>query len=223
VVRRNGGSGCLRDLDLVQRVIRAVVGGTQLPVTVKIRSGWNEDMRDPVGIGLRCQDAGARMLALHARSRTQMYTGSANWDEIARVVDALDIPVIGNGDIKTSDDALRMWQQTRCAGIMIGRGAFGQPWIFRESRALIDGTPFPAAPDVAGRFEAALEHARMVQEYEHDPVGAALEFRKHLGWYVRGLPNSAALRKRLHAVESFDEVEGIFREYLASSWMEPAA
>lgn len=223
VVRRNGGSGCLRDLDLVQAIIRAAAGATHLPVTVKIRSGWNEDMRDPVGIALRCQDAGARMLALHARSRTQMYAGAANWDEIARVVEALEIPVLGNGDIKTSADALRMWQHTRCAGVMIGRGAFGQPWIFREARALIDGTPVPAAPDVRGRFEAALEHARMVQEYEHDPVGAALEFRKHLGWYVRGLPNSASLRKQLHAVKSFDEVEGIFRDYLASDWMHPTA
>ncbi|HEY3286828.1 MAG TPA: tRNA dihydrouridine synthase DusB [Gemmatimonadaceae bacterium] len=218
VVRRNGGSGCLRDLDLVQAVIRAVAASTHLPVTVKIRSGWNEDMRDPVGIALRCQDAGARMLALHARTRTQMYSGAANWDEIARVVEALDIPVLGNGDIKTSADALRMWQHTGCAGVMIGRGAFGQPWIFREARALIDGTPVPAAPDVPGRFEAALEHARMVQEYEHDPVGAAIEFRKHLGWYVRGLHNSAALRKQLHAVESFDEVEGIFRDYLENDW-----
>ncbi len=219
VVRRNGGSGCLRDLDLVQVVIRAVAAGTHLPVTVKIRSGWSEDSRDPVGIALRCQDAGARMLALHARSRTQMYTGSANWDEIGRVAEALEIPVIGNGDVKTADDALRLWQHTRCAGVMIGRGAFGQPWIFREARALIDGTPVPAAPDVAGRFAAALDHARMVQEYEQDPPGAAIEFRKHLGWYVRGLPGSAALRKRLHAVESFDEVEGIFGAYLASEWM----
>ncbi len=223
VVRRNGGSGCLKDLDLVQSIIRAVSAATHLPVTVKIRSGWNEDMRDPVGIALRCQDAGARMLALHARSRTQMYTGSANWDEIARVVEALEIPVIGNGDIKVSTDALRMWRHTACAGVMIGRGAFGQPWIFREARALIDGAPVPAAPDVAGRFAAALEHARMVQEYERDPDGAAIEFRKHLGWYVRGLPNSAELRRRLHAVESFDEVEGIFRGYLASEWMQGTA
>ena len=223
VVRRNGGSGCLRDLDLVQSLIRAVAGATHLPVTVKIRSGWNEDLRDPVGIALRCQDAGARMLALHARSRTQMYSGAANWDEIARVVEALEIPVLGNGDIKTSADALRMWQHTRCAGVMIGRGAFGQPWIFREARALIDGTPVPTAPDVKGRFEAALQHARMVQEYEHDPVGAAREFRKHLGWYVRGLPNSASLRKQLHAVQSFDEVEGILGDYLASDWMSPTA
>ncbi len=222
VVRRNGGSGCLRDLDLVQAVIRAVIARTHLPVTVKIRSGWNEDMRDPVGIALRCQDAGAQALALHARTRTQMYSGAANWDEIARVVEALEIPVIGNGDIKTSADAFRMWQHTNCAGVMIGRGAFGQPWIFRETRALIDGTPVPAAPDVEGRFEAALDHARMVQEYEQDPEGAAIEFRKHLGWYVRGLPNSASLRRRLHAVESFDEVEGIFREYLASGWLHDA-
>jgi tRNA-dihydrouridine synthase len=126
VVRRNGGSGCLRDLDLVQQVIRAVASRTHLPVTVKIRSGWNEEMRDPVQIALRCQDAGARALALHPRTRTQMYSGSARWEEIAAVVDALDIPVIGNGDIKTAEDAFRMWKQTGCAGVMIARGAFGQ-------------------------------------------------------------------------------------------------
>src|SRR5215210_5133381 len=118
VVRRNGGSGCLRDLDLVQTVIRSVIASTPLPVTCKIRSGWNEEMRDPVGIALRCQDAGVRALALHPRTRTQMYTGHAHWDEIAAVVDALDIPVIGNGDIKTAADALRMREQTGCAGVM---------------------------------------------------------------------------------------------------------
>jgi len=110
VVRRNGGSGCLRDLDLVQQVIRAVASATHLPVTCKIRSGWNEEMRDPVTIGLRCQDAGARVLALHPRTRTQMYTGNARWEEIAAVSAALDIPVLGNGDIKTAEDAVRMHQ-----------------------------------------------------------------------------------------------------------------
>ncbi len=220
VVRRNGGSGCLKDLNLVQQVIRSVAAGTHLPVTVKIRSGWSEDLRDPVGIGLRCQEAGATMLALHARTRTQMYTGAARWDEIARVVEALDIPVLGNGDIKTAADAHRMWTQTNCAGVMIARGSFGQPWIFREARALIDGTPVPPTPSVEERFAAALEHARMVMEYEADLIGAALEFRKHLGWYVKGLPNSADLRRRLHQVASFSEVEGIFSEYLASGWLD---
>ena len=214
VVRRNGGSGCLRDLDLVQSIIRAVSKATHLPVTCKIRSGWNEEMRDPVGIALRCQDAGARVLALHARTRTQMYTGSANWDEIAKVAAALDIPVLGNGDIKTAEDARRMHEQTQCDGIMIGRGSFGQPWIFRQTRALLDGTPYPETPGVQERFAVAMAHARMVQEYLLDPLGAALEFRKHLGWYVKGLPNSAELRKVLHQVRDFSEVEGIFSRYL---------
>ena len=214
VVRRNGGSGCLRDLDLVQQVIRSVSSHTHLPVTVKIRSGWNEEMRDPVGIALRCQDAGARALALHPRTRTQMYTGFAHWDEIAAVVDALDIPVIGNGDIKTAEDAFRMWRDTRCVAVMIARGAFGQPWIFNQTRDLMEGKPMREAPSINDKFAIALEHARMVQEYEVDPRGAAIEFRKHLGWYVKGLAGSAELRKRLYAVESFGEIEGIFEDYL---------
>ena len=218
VVKRNGGSGCLRDLNLVQGVIRAVSAATSLPVTVKIRSGWNEEMRDPVAIALRCQDAGARALTLHPRTRTQMYSGNARWDEIAAVVDALEIPVIGNGDIKTAADALRMREHTRCAGVMIARGSFGQPWIFAQARALIDGTSVPPTPSVAERFAIALEHATMVQSYEADPEGAAIEFRKHLGWYVKGLPNSADLRRRLHVVNGFEEVEGIFADYLR--WLE---
>lgn len=216
VVKRNGGSGCLRDLGLVQQVIRAVVAATSLPVTVKVRSGWNEEMRDPVTIGLRCQDAGARALALHARTRTQMYTGSARWEEIAAVTQALDIPVIGNGDVKTPHDVVRLREQTGCAGVMVGRGSFGQPWIFDQARALLEGRPMPATPSVEARFALAIEHARMAQAYEPDVRGAAIEFRKHLGWYVKGLPNSAELRKQLHAVSSFDEVEEIFAGYLRS-------
>jgi len=221
VVKRNGGSGCLKDLGLVQSVIRAVSGGTSLPVTVKIRSGWSEEMRDPVTIGLRCQDAGARALTLHPRTRTQMYSGFARWDEISAVVARLDIPVIGNGDIKTAADALRMRNHTGCAGVMIARGSFGQPWIFAQARALIDGTEPPPTPSIRARFAVALEHAAMVQAYEADPEGAAIEFRKHLGWYVKGLPNSADLRRRLHAVNSFGEVEGIFGDYLR--WLDGRA
>ncbi len=222
VVRRNGGSGCLRDLDLVQQVIRAVSSRTRLPVTVKIRSGWNEEMRDPVQIALRCQDAGARAIALHPRTRTQMYTGAARWEEIAALVDAVEIPVIGNGDIKTAEDAFRMWKQTGCAAVMIARGAFGQPWIFNQTRDLMEGKPMRAAPSVAEKFAIALDHARMVQDYEHDPRGAAIEFRKHLGWYVKGLPGSAEMRKLLYAVESFDEIEGIFADYVEAHRDGPA-
>jgi nifR3 family TIM-barrel protein len=217
VVRRNGGSGCLRDLDLVQQVIRAVAAATHLPVTCKIRSGWSEEMRDPVQIALRCQDAGARVLALHPRTRTQMYSGNARWEEIAAVVQALDIPVLGNGDIKTAEDALRMHQQTGCAGVMIARGSYGQPWIFQQVKDLLAGRPKRPAPSVAERFAVALDHARKVMAYETDPRGAAIEFRKHLGWYSKGIHGGAELRKKLFAVTSFDEVEGIFADYLANA------
>lgn len=223
VVKRNGGSGCLRDLDMVQTIIRAVASSTHLPVTVKIRSGWNEEMRDPVKIGLRCQDAGATALALHPRTRTQMYSGAARWDEIGAVVDALDIPVIGNGDIKTAEDAARLHRETGCAAVMIARGAFGQPWIFDQTRALLNGQPKPAAPTVEARFAIALDHAEMVEQYQADLRGAAIEFRKHLGWYVKGLAGSAELRKRLYAVESFSEIRGIFSEYLEEHQGEPVA
>lgn len=217
VVKRNGGSGCLKDLNLVQEVIRAVVRGTHLPVTCKIRSGWSEEMRDPVAIGLRCQDAGVKAIALHPRTRTQMYSGAARWTEIAMLADALEIPVIGNGDIKTPHDAYRMWKETNCAAVMIARGSYGQPWIFAQACALIEGRTPPPTPPVSERFAVALSHARMVEEYEADPIGAALEFRKHLGWYVRGLPHSADLRRLLHQVNSFGEVEGIFADYLAAA------
>jgi tRNA-dihydrouridine synthase B len=143
-----------------------------------------------------------------------MYTGHARWEEIAAVVDALDIPVIGNGDIKTPDDVVRMHQVTRAAGIMVGRGSYGQPWIFHQAGDLLAGRPMRPTPDVETRFAVALDHARMVQDYETDPQGAAIEFRKHLGWYAKGLPSSADLRRKLHSVSSFDEVAGIFGEYV---------
>jgi nifR3 family TIM-barrel protein len=216
VVKRLGGSGCLKDLDLVRQVIQGVIAGTKLPVTCKIRSGWSEELRDPVKIARVCEDAGVRAIALHPRTRTQMYTGSARWSEIADVVAGVSIPVIGNGDIKTAADADRMRRETGCAAVMIARGSFGQPWIFTQARSLFEGRDMPPTPSVRERFAVALDHARMVQEYEVDPIGAALEFRKHLGWYVKGLPDSADLRRRLHTVNSFDEVEGIFADYLAA-------
>jgi nifR3 family TIM-barrel protein len=215
VVKRNGGSGCLKDLGLVETVIKSVSAATMLPVTVKIRSGWSEEMRNPVEIALRCQDAGARVLTLHPRTRAQMYSGAARWDEIAAVVDALEIPVLGNGDIKTPEDAIKMYEQTRCSGIMIARGSFGQPWIFDQTRDLLEGREKRPAPPVRERLAIALEHAHMADEFELDPRGAAVEFRKHLGWYVKGLPGSADLRKRLYAVQSVTEVEAIFEDYLS--------
>jgi nifR3 family TIM-barrel protein len=214
VVQRNGGSGCLRDMDLVERIIKAVAGATRLPVTVKTRSGWSDGSRDPVGIALRMQDAGARAFTLHARTRTQMFSGRADWDEIARVVEALDIPVIGNGDIQTAEDVVRMRDHTGCAGVMVGRGSFGNPWLFREARALLAGGPALDAPDAAERFRVALEHARLALRLQGDTRKTVIEFRKHLGWYTKGLHGASELRQRLFQIESIAEAEAIFLEYL---------
>jgi nifR3 family TIM-barrel protein len=214
VVRRNGGSGCLKDLGLVTEIIKAVRESTPLPVTAKTRSGWDESLRDPVRIGLTCQAAGVEVLTLHPRTRSQMYRGEARWEEIGLMVDALDIPVVGNGDIKTAEDAARMHEETRCAGIMIGRGSFGNPWIFQQVKDLLVGqTPKPT-PAAAERFAVARHHAKLVLETQGDTRRTALEFRKHLGWYARGLPGSAELRGRLHRIESMAEADEILHDYV---------
>jgi len=214
VVKRNGGSGCLRDLGLVDRIIRAVADATPLPTTVKVRSGYDEPTRDPVGIGRACQEAGARAITLHPRTRTDMYGGSARWDEIAAMKGALDIPVIGNGDIRTGADAARMRDETGCDGIMIARGSHGNPWIFREARAALDGEPVPDSPDVEERFRVCLEHARNAVRFEDNPERAMVEFRKHLGWYTKGLPAGRLLRQELFQVTSLEEARELLAEYL---------
>jgi nifR3 family TIM-barrel protein len=214
VVRNNGGSGCLKDLTLVGDILRAVRGATHLPVTVKIRSGWDDTRRDPVGIARRCQDAGALAVTLHPRTRTQMYTGAADWDEIARLVAALDIPVIGNGDVQTPEDVVAMRRHTGCAAVMVARGSFGNPWLFAQARALLAGRAKPPDPTPAERFAVALEHARLALRLQGDARRTVIEFRKHLGWYTKGLPESAELRQRLFAIESMAQAEAIFAAYL---------
>jgi nifR3 family TIM-barrel protein len=214
VVSRNGGSGCLKDLGQVERIIRAVASAISIPTTVKIRSGWSEEQRNPVEIALRCQDAGARVLTLHARSRTQMYSGQADWDEIAAVVAALEIPVIGNGDVWSGEAARRLREHTGCAGIMIARGSHGAPWIFQQARAALNGLAIPPDPDVSERFRIVQQHARLAIEFERDEARAMLEFRKHLGWYTKGLPNGRFLREELFQVRTLNEAETLLQRYL---------
>lgn len=214
VVRRNGGSGCLRDLDLVASITRAVVDATPLPVTVKTRSGFDENTRDPVGIGLRIRDSGARMITLHPRTRADMYGGRARWSEIRGLVEALDIPVVGNGDIRTGTDALRMVQTTGCQGIMMARGAHGAPWLFAQARAALEGKLVPPDPELPERFRVCLSHARSAMEFGGDPERAVVEFRKHLGWYTKGIPGGKSLRERLFRVRTLEEMQTILDGHL---------
>ena len=215
VVKRNGGSGCLRDLGLVGRIVRAVVDATPLPVTAKIRSGFDESSRDPVTIGRTCQDAGARMVTLHPRTRADMYSGQARWDEIGALADALDVPVIGNGDVRRGEDAHRMRERTGCDGIMIARGSHGAPWLFHQARAALDGEPVPGEPDAHTRFEICIRHAENAVAFERDGDKAVREFRKHLGWYTRGLDGGRRLRQRLFQVRDLGEVREVLGRYLA--------
>jgi len=214
IVKRNGGSGCLRDLELVETIVRAVDRATPLPVTVKIRSGFDEGTRDPVTIGLLCQEAGARAICLHPRTREEMYSGEARWEEIAALASAAEIPVIGNGDVRSGEDALRMREETGCDGIMIARGSHGSPWLFRQARAALDGKPIPPDPEVETRFEICLEHCRNAVAFGDDPSRSVLELRKHLGWYTKGLPDGRKLRQELFQVTTLGEIEERLRRYM---------
>ena len=214
VVKRNGGSGCLRDLDLVDRIIRAVAAATSLPTTAKIRSGFDQRTRDPVAIGRVCQEAGAQAICLHPRTRTDMYSGEARWEEIRALKEAVSIPVIGNGDIRSGEDARRMRDETGCDGIMIARGSHGDPWLFAQARAALDGHPVPPDPDVEERFRICLEHARNAIAFERNAERAVIEFRKHLGWYTKGLPSGRELRQELFQVETMEDMEDRLQGYL---------
>ena len=216
VVKRNGGSGCLRDLGLVGRIVRAVDDATPLPVTAKIRSGFDEAGRDPVRIGRACQDAGARMVTLHPRTRADMYSGTARWDEIEALVQALDVPVVGNGDVRTGHDAIRMKTRTGCAGIMIARGSHGAPWLFRQARAALDGRPVPDEPTPRARFEVCVRHVRNAVAFEGNQEKAVRDFRKHLGWYTKGLPGGRRLRQELFRTTDLAEVASALNGYLAA-------
>jgi len=142
-----------------------------------------------------------------------MYSGKARWSEIADVVAALEIPVIGNGDVTSWKDALRMREETGCAGIMIARGSHGDPWIFTQARAALDGEQIPPEPDVDERFQICLEHARNAIEFESDCERAVIDFRKHLGWYTKGLPDGRRLRTELFQATSLENVEALLQGY----------
>jgi len=150
-----------------------------------------------------------------------MYSGHARWSEIRAVVEALEIPVIGNGDIVTAADARRMRDETGCAAVMIARGSHGDPWIFQRARAALDGLPVPPEPDVDERFAVCIEHARNSIAFEQDPKRAMIDFRKHLGWYTKGLPDGRHLRTELFQVTSLEEVEERLARYRAEQ-PEPA-
>jgi tRNA-dihydrouridine synthase B len=213
VVGKNGGSSILKDLRLMERIVTAVVRAVDIPVTVKIRSGWQEDRPVYIEAGKAAQDSGAHAVALHPRFRTQGFDGRADWSHIAALKQVLKIPVIGNGDIICPEDAKRMFDQTGCDAIMVGRGSIGNPWLFENIRSFIKTGTYPPDPGPRGRIELALEHFEL--NIEHYGLPAAV-YRMRSGFcrYIKGLPGASGIRSKIIRLESPSEIRDLLYRYL---------
>jgi len=213
VVTREAGAALLCNLRLLEDVVRAVVGASTLPVSAKTRCGWDNSHQNGVEVTRLFEGAGVSLVAMHARTRAQGFEGKANWDMIRDAQAAVSIPVVGNGDVTSASEAMRMLEETGAAGVMIGRGAFGNPWIFREVRALLDHgrTVAPATP--RERMETCLRQLGLLAAVIGEPV-AVREMRKHVAWYLKGLPRAAAVKEGANRATSRPEIETLLREFL---------
>lgn len=211
VVGNGEGSALMKDPVLAGRIIEAVVAATHLPVTVKIRAGWNLDSLNAPELARIAEASGASMICVHGRTREQMYEPGVNRGIIAEVKAAVKIPVLGNGDIYTAADALSMMAETGCDGVMIARGAMGNPWIFSEVRAALAGETY-TYPPISERFEVALSQVREMIGEKGERVGVA-EAKKHLAWYCHGIEGAAATRSRIMQATGYEELERIVREF----------
>jgi nifR3 family TIM-barrel protein len=211
IVNNGEGSALMKNPLLVGRIVEALSKAVSLPVTIKIRAGFSPDHKNAPEIARIAEQSGAAAVAVHGRTREQYYQGEADWDIIARVKAAVSIPVIGNGDLKTAADVLRMKESTHCDSFMIGRAAKGNPWIFREIKhGLATGETLPR-PELDEVLAMMLRHAEMMVEMKGEYTGIH-EMRKHVAWYTAGLPNSARLRGRINEVETYEELEAILQE-----------
>ncbi len=205
VVNNGEGSALMKNPKLAGEIISAVSNAIKKPVTVKIRSGFDKDHINAVEMAKIMEDSGAAAIAVHGRTREQFYSGEADWEIIARIKEAISIPVIGNGDVTDCESAAELLKQTGCDGIMIGRAARGNPWIFRQVTAYLeDGTILPP-PTSEERKAMILRHGRLQLEYKGEYTGVR-EMRKHVSWYTAGMPHSAQLRQKVNAVEKFSEL-----------------
>ncbi|CDE26911.1 tRNA-dihydrouridine synthase [Clostridium sp. CAG:307] len=210
--RAGAGSSLLRDPNKVYEITKAVVEATPLPVTVKIRIGWDENNINAVENAKMIEKAGACAIAVHGRTRAQMYSGHANLDVIKDVVEAVNIPVVGNGDIVDGPSALHMLEYTGCKAIMIGRGALGNPWIFKEINAYFAGEEFKR-PSKEEIYNMIVDQYERLLKLKGERL-ALLEMRSHVGWYLKGMQGSAQIKNKANQALSFEEVKKILKEYL---------
>jgi len=205
------GSALMKEPVQIAKVVRAAADAVKFPVTVKIRSGWNPESVNAVEVAKICEDAGAKAIAVHARTRSQFYGGQADWSVIAAVKRAVKIPVFGNGDVRSGADAVRMLHETGCDRVIVGRAAEGNPWIFREIRAALTGEAY-SPPAFAERMATALRHLDLAVVLYGEKKGV-LEMRKHVAWYITGVPGAAKLREGVNGVCEAEEVRELLMRY----------
>lgn len=213
IVRNGEGSALMQNPKLVEEILSSLVKAVKKPVTVKIRKGFDEDHVNAVEIAKIAESCGVAAVAVHGRTREQYYSGKADWDIIRRVKEAVQVPVIGNGDVFSAADAKRMVEETGCDGIMVARGAKGNPWIFKQIAAFLDTGEQVEKPSPGELKAMILRHGRMMVEFKGEMAGMR-EMRKHVAWYTAGYPNSAALRNDINCVETLEELVELIEDRL---------
>ncbi|NLO47312.1 MAG: tRNA dihydrouridine synthase DusB [Clostridiales bacterium] len=215
IVKNGDGSALMRNPQLCGRIIEAVCGAVSIPVTVKMRKGWDKSESNAVMLAVIAEEAGAAAITVHGRTRAQLYSGQADWDIIAKVKQAVKIPVIANGDVFEPEDAVRILCHTGADLVMIGRGAMGNPWLFRRAEAAVNGEGILPLPPLSVRLDTAMRQFRLAAERKGEKI-ACLEARKHYAWYLRGVAHASYFKNKIAKAETLGELaditEGIKRE-----------
>ena len=213
IVKNGEGSCLMKTPELVGKIVKSLVESQSKPVTIKFRKGFDDDHINAVEIAKIAEANGASAVAVHGRTREQYYSGKADWDIIKQVKAAVNIPVIGNGDVFTPQDAKNLFEHTGCDAIMVGRGAQGNPWIFKRILHYLETGELLPEPTAEEKVEKALRHSQMLIDYKGEYIGVR-EMRKHMAWYMKGLPGAAELRGKLNHAENMEQLEVLLRGYL---------